>query len=74
MNNSLDDLRREYTASAELLTQMISHGNQLMRQARAGGNDRRVRQLRARQQDLYVQRAHILQIEQKLKDYYRRSA
>ena len=74
MNDSLDDLRQEYVVSAELLSEMIAHGNTLMQQARASGNTIRVRQLRDRQRDLYMQRMHVQQIVRELKNYYQRSA
>lgn len=71
MTNTLLDLAQEYTQSADAMTQMIRHGNTLMRQAHAAHDVSRARQLRMRQQDLYVQRAYLLETAAKLRFYYR---
>ena len=70
MNNSLDDLAAEYRRAAELLTQMLLHGNEMLRAAREDGDKNRLLKLRSRQQDLYAQRTHVLQVARYLKNYY----
>ena len=69
--NSLDDLVREYMRSVTLMSDMIEHGNELLRQARAKKDRSRIAQLRARQQDLYAQRAHLRETAYYLEHYYR---
>ena len=70
MNGTLSDMAADYREAAELLTQMLEHGNDLMREARENGEFARLRALRIRQQDLYKQRAHVLGIKRLLEHYY----
>ena len=70
MNEAFSDMIADYREAAQLLTQMLEHGNELMREARENGEYARLRALRVRQQDLYRQRAHVTEVRFHLENYY----
>ncbi len=72
--NTLLDLIPDYEHAYALLSEMIAHGNELLHQARQERDPTRVRALKARQKDLYNQRAHVQYIAACLRIYYDHSS